>query len=61
MKKIKECRRSKIAIIAILCLTGLGLYIGTDISGIALAISGIVASIAGSNAWEKVKENEGDK
>jgi hypothetical protein len=53
MRKILTCRRSTIAIMAIVCLTSLGLYHGQDISGIALAISGIVASVAGSNAWEK--------
>ena len=53
MKKILNCRRSIIALVAIGCLTWLGLAKGVDISGIALAISGIVASISGSNAWEK--------
>jgi hypothetical protein len=53
MMKIWNCRRSTIALIAIGCLTWLGLDKGIDISGIALAISGIVASISGSNAWEK--------
>jgi hypothetical protein len=54
-KKITECRRSKIAILAILCLTGLGAYTGADIGGIAIAIAGVVASVAGSNAYEKSK------
>ena len=58
MGKIFQCRRSIIAIIAIGCLTGLGAMHGVDISGIALAISGIVASIAGSNAWEKRAKDE---
>ena len=57
MKKISECRRSKIALVAILCLTGIALYVGTDVGAIALAISGIVGSVAGSNAWEKRAES----
>lgn len=63
MKKILNCRRSVIAIIGIGCLTLLGLYHGVDISGIAIAISGIVASVSGANAWEnrgtkKTKEED---
>jgi len=57
MKKITECRRSKIAILAIICLTGLGVYTALDIGGIAIAIAGVVASVAGSNAYEKAKTN----
>jgi hypothetical protein len=53
MKKILNCRRSIIAVIGIICLTWLGISKGIDISGIALAISGIVASVSGANAWEK--------
>jgi len=63
MKKILACRRSLIALVAIACLTWLGLAKGVDISGIALAISGVVASIAGANAYEKrnvVPPKEGD-
>ena len=57
MKKIWNCRRSMLAVIAMACLTAMGLYIGTDIAGIALAISGIVGAVAGSNAWEKRAQN----
>lgn len=53
MKKILNCRRSLVALVGIASLTWLGLAKGIDISGIALAISGIVASIAGANAYEK--------
>lgn len=56
MKKILGCRRSSLALFAISCLTGLGLYLGQDTSGIAVAIAGIVASVAGSNAYEKSKK-----
>ena len=55
MKKIFECRRTSLAFFGILCLTGLGVHIGEDISGIAVAISGIVAAVAGANAFEKSK------
>lgn len=49
--KILGCRRSKIAILSILCLTGLGFYT-KDASSIAMAISGVAVGIAGANAWE---------
>ena len=55
MKKIMQCRRTSLAFFAIVCLTALGAYVGTDVSGIAVAISGIVAAVAGSNAYEKTK------
>jgi len=58
MIKIWNCRRSMLAALAICCLTGLGIYHGLDISGIALAISGIVGAVAGSNAWEKRAKDE---
>lgn len=53
MRKIINCRRSIIALVGISSLTWLGLAKGIDISGISLAIAGIVASVSGSNAWEK--------
>lgn len=53
MNKLWSCRRSFLAFFAIMCLTGLGIHIGEDISGIAVAISGVVASVAGANAYEK--------
>ena len=55
MKKILDCRRTSLAFFAICCLTGLGVYLGQDVSGIAMAISGIVIGVAGSNAFEKSK------
>lgn len=62
MKKLLSCRRSIIALVGIVCLTWLGLAKGIDISGIAMAISTIVASVAGANAWEKrgSSSKEGD-
>lgn len=58
MVKIWNCRRSMLAMIGIACLTGLGIYHGEDISGIAIAISGIIGAVAGSNAWEKRAKSE---
>lgn len=52
MRKILTCRRSVIAIFGIGCLTWLGLAKGIDISGIAMAISTIVASVAAANAYQ---------
>lgn len=52
MKKIFSCRRSIIAVFGISCLTLLGMYHGVDVSGIAIAIAGIVASVAGANAYQ---------
>jgi hypothetical protein len=53
MKNIFSCRRTFLATLGIFCLTGLGLYTGADIGGIAIAITGIVGAVAGSNAFEK--------
>ena len=47
--KILNCRRSILSIIAIGCLTYLGLKNGTDVS---VAIAGIVAAVASSNAYQ---------
>ena len=58
MKKLFSCRRTFVATVAIGCLTWLGMAHGVDISGIALAISGIVGAVAGSNAWEKRAKSE---
>ena len=58
MKAIWSCRRTFLALVSVACLTGLGIYHGVDISGIALAISGIVGAVAGSNAWEKRAKDE---
>lgn len=52
VKKFFGCRRTSVSIIAIVCLTILGLYHGIDISGIAIAIAGVAGSLSGANAWE---------
>jgi hypothetical protein len=49
MRKIFSCRRSSIALIGMILLTALGIINGIDVS---LAITGIVASIAGANSYE---------
>jgi len=41
-----------LALVAIVCLTGLGYSKGIDVS---MAISGICIGIGGANAWEKKK------
>lgn len=57
MKKIFSCRRSSLALISIICLSAVAIKTSTDIGGIALAISGIVGSVAASNSWEKRSAN----
>ena len=57
MKKLLECRRSSLGLIGMICLTTMGIYTGQDISGISVAIAGIVASIAGANSWENRSKN----
>lgn len=57
MKKLLNCRRSVLALFAITALTVLGFHHGKDISGIAIAISGIVGSVAASNSWENRSKN----
>lgn len=49
MKKILHCRRSSLALIAMACLTSLGLVKGQDV---ALALAGVVTAIAAANASE---------
>jgi hypothetical protein len=49
MLKIFKCRRSSLALIGMACLTWIGLKNGTDVS---LAIAGIVAGVAASNAYQ---------
>jgi hypothetical protein len=57
MKKIFECRRSSLGLIGIICLTAMGIHTNQDISGISVAIAGIIASIAGANSWENRSKN----
>lgn len=58
MKKILNCRRSIISILAIFLLFILGLFKGVDV---AASIAAIAIGLAGSNAYEKKgKKNEVD-
>ena len=52
--KLLDCRRSKIAIFAILCITALGIY-NKDAS-VAVSIAAVAVGIAGANAYEKSKK-----
>jgi len=54
MKRIWTCRRTFLAVLGIACLTFLGYRMGS--TDVALSIAGIVASIAGSNAFEAGKK-----
>lgn len=47
MKQLLSCRRTYIATLGMICVTGLGIYLKIDVS---LALLGIVSSIAGANA-----------
>jgi len=58
MKNLLYCRRSTVTILGIICLTGLGIYQGTDVS---YAVAGCVAAICGANAFEKVGQTKAVK
>lgn len=58
MEKILKCRRSVVTLVGIVCLTALGLIVKTDIAGIALAISGCVASVCAANAYQGAKPEQ---
>jgi len=47
--KLFKCRRSSLALLGMACLTWLGLAKDADV---ALAIAGIVGSVAASNAYQ---------
>lgn len=53
MKMVWTCRRTFIGLVALIGLTWIGLEKDTDVS---IAIAGVVASIAGANAYEKSKK-----
>lgn len=52
--RILDCRRSKIAIVAIVCLTALGIITKLGIDSIAYAISFVAMGVAGANATQGV-------
>ena len=53
MMKLLECRRTFLGALAIICLTGLGYTKDLDVS---MALAGVVASVAASNAYQGKKE-----
>jgi len=58
MRFIFTCRRTFLALIAIGCLTALGIHKGIDVS---IAIAGVVASVAASNSYQKIGEERYQK
>ena len=50
MKHIINCRRTFIAVLAILCLTSLGLVKGIDVS---MALASVAIGLAAANSYEK--------
>lgn len=57
MKKILDCRRSKLALIGMFLLTIIGLWNKADV---ATSIAAICIGVAGSNAYEgKKNESQG--
>lgn len=58
MKRVWDCRRTFIGLVAVICLTALGFHNALDVS---MAIAGVVASIAGSNAYQKSQEKKYDQ
>ena len=55
MKYLYTCRRTFLGFSAIICLTGLGIHKGIDVS---VAIAGVVASVAASNSYQRVGEKK---
>ena len=53
--KLLSCRRSKIALVAIACLTWLGCTQAFDVS---LAIASVAIGIAGANAYQKKGQSD---
>lgn len=50
MKKIFQCRRSSLALLAMVCLTILGIVKDQDVS---LALAGIVTAVSAANAYQQ--------
>lgn len=55
MRHLMLCRRTYLATLAIGCLTALAIAKGFDVS---MAIAGVVAAVAGSNAYERVGQTK---
>jgi len=58
MSKIWSCRRTFVAVLAILCLTGLGIF---SAATVAPSIATVALAIAGANAFQKSQEKKYDK
>jgi len=56
MSRIKNCRRTFIAVLAILCLTLLGAY--NNSVEVAGSIAAIAMALAASNAYQGKKEDK---
>lgn len=55
MKKLLSCRRSLLSLVGMVLLFVLGIVNKVDVS---MAIAGIVASVAASNAYQGSKEKK---
>lgn len=51
MKKFMQCRRTFVGVVAIVCLTALGVAVNADVS---MAIASVAIGIAGSNAAQGI-------
>lgn len=49
MKRVFECRRTFIALVAIVCLTFIGYHKGIDVG---MAIASVAVGLAGANAYQ---------
>lgn len=57
MKRLWDCRRTYLATLCIVCLTGLGYFKGMDV---AMALGSVAIGVAGANAYEKKGNTFGD-
>lgn len=53
MNQVLSCRRTFIALMSIMCLTGLGVFAGLEVSG---AIATVALSVCAANATQRVLE-----
>lgn len=53
LSKLTGCRRTMLSALAILCLTGLGIYKGMDV---ASSIAAIAMAVGAANAFQGVGE-----
>jgi len=55
MKKLLDCRRTFVGVLALISLTLLGYYVEADVAG---AIATVVIAVAGSNMAQKIGEKK---